>query len=107
VTTRTSSGSPPSAADISVVLLVRDDDGIPVGSGALRLLGDGVAARQRGWTTLRLETGPRQPEAVALYAGATGRSQPSAATWARRASRTRCSSSACSLLADLVVELGR
>jgi GNAT superfamily N-acetyltransferase len=25
------------------------------------------AARDRGWTTLRLETGPRQPEAVALY----------------------------------------
>ncbi|MFL6096936.1 MAG: GNAT family N-acetyltransferase [Blastococcus sp.] len=28
------------------------------------------AARQRGWTTLRLETGPRQPEAVAPHAGA-------------------------------------
>jgi hypothetical protein len=28
------------------------------------------AARLRGWTTLRLETGPRQPEAVALYTGA-------------------------------------
>ena len=25
------------------------------------------AARSRGWTTLRLETGPRQPEAIALY----------------------------------------
>jgi hypothetical protein len=47
VTTRTSSGSPPSAADISVVLLVRDDNGIPVGSGALRLLGDGIAEVKR------------------------------------------------------------
>ena len=27
-------------------------------------------ARGRGWTTLRLETGPRQPEAIALYTGA-------------------------------------
>jgi ribosomal protein S18 acetylase RimI-like enzyme len=27
-------------------------------------------APQRGWTTLRLETGPRQPEALALYRGA-------------------------------------
>jgi hypothetical protein len=26
--------------------------------------------RARGWTTLRLETGPRQPEAIALYVGA-------------------------------------
>ena len=28
------------------------------------------AARERGWTTLCLETGPRQPEAIALYSGA-------------------------------------
>ena len=28
------------------------------------------AARGRGWTTLRLETGPRQPEAIGLYTGA-------------------------------------
>jgi GNAT superfamily N-acetyltransferase len=90
-------GTPPSATDVSVVLLVRDDDGAALGCGALRALGDGVAevkrmyvvpeargrgvskavlkalegaARQRGWTTLRLETGPRQPEAVGLYTGA-------------------------------------
>jgi GNAT superfamily N-acetyltransferase len=96
-------GTPPSAADISVVLVVRDDDGIPVGCGALRFLADGVAevkrmyvvpaargrgvakavltgledaARQRGRTTLRLETGLRQPEAVALYAGAGYRPIP-------------------------------
>ena len=94
-------GTPPSASDISVVLLARDDAGTAVGCGALRALGDGVAevkrmfvarsargrgvwkavlagledaARLRGWTTLRLETGPRQPEAVALYTGAGYRS---------------------------------
>jgi GNAT superfamily N-acetyltransferase len=90
-------GTPQSAADVSVVLLVRDDDGTALGCGALRALGDDVAevkrmyvvpaargrgvskavlrglegaARARGWTTLRLETGPRQPEAVGLYTGA-------------------------------------
>lgn len=90
-------GRPPSATDVSVVLLARDDDGAPLGCGALRSLGDGAAevkrmyvvpaargrgvgrtvlagleaaARERGWTTLRLETGPLQPEAVALYTAA-------------------------------------
>lgn len=87
-------GTPPSAADISVVLVARADDGTALGCGALRVLADGVAevkrmyvaptargrgiaravlagvedaARDRGWTTLRLETGPRQPEAISLY----------------------------------------
>jgi GNAT superfamily N-acetyltransferase len=90
-------GTPPSAADVAAVLVARDAGGEAVGCGALRPLGDGVAeikrmyvvpaargrglsklvlagleaaARDRGWTTLRLETGPRQPEAVALYEGA-------------------------------------
>jgi GNAT superfamily N-acetyltransferase len=90
-------GTPPSAADVSVVLVVRDDDGTALGCGALRALGDDVAevkrmyvvpgargrgvskavlrglegaAREQGWTTLRLETGPRQPEAIGLYTGA-------------------------------------
>jgi GNAT superfamily N-acetyltransferase len=90
-------GTPPSAADVAVVLVARDAAGAAVGCGALRPLGDDVAeikrmyvvpaargrgvsklvlagleaaARDRGWTTLRLETGPRQPEAVALYEGA-------------------------------------
>ena len=74
--------------------MARDDDGTPLGCGALRALGDGAAevkrmyvvpaarrrgvsravlvaleeaARSRGWTTLRLETGPLQTAAVALY----------------------------------------
>ena len=90
-------GTPPSAADISVVLVARADDGEALGCGALRALavdaaevkrmyvapsarGHGVAtallaeledaARRRGWTTLRLETGPRQPEAIGLYVSA-------------------------------------
>jgi GNAT superfamily N-acetyltransferase len=90
-------GTPPSAADISVVLVARDEDGTAIGCGALRELGAGVAevkrmfvrpsirgrgvskavltaledvARDRGWTTLRLETGPRQPEAIGLYTAA-------------------------------------
>ena len=90
-------GAAPSAADVSVVLVARDEDGTPLGCGALRALGDGVAevkrmyvtpaargrgvskavlaaleeaARERGWTTLRLETGPLQPEAIGLYRGA-------------------------------------
>jgi GNAT superfamily N-acetyltransferase len=87
-------GTPPSAADISLVLVARDDEGTALGCGALRALSDDVAevkrmyvvpaargrgvaravldgleeaARHRGWTTLRLETGPRQPEAIGLY----------------------------------------
>ncbi|MFD2092516.1 GNAT family N-acetyltransferase [Blastococcus deserti] len=90
-------GTPPSGADVGVVVVARDDDGTPLGCGALRPLGDGVAevkrmyvvpaargrgisravlaaledtARDRGWTTLRLETGPMQPEAVGLYSSA-------------------------------------
>ena len=96
-------GTHPSAADVSVVVLARDDDGTPLGCGALRALGDGVAevkrmyvvpagrgrgvsravlgaleaaARANGWTTLRLETGPRQPEAIGLYVSAGYRPIP-------------------------------
>ncbi len=107
----TEPGTPPSAADVSVVLVARDDDGTAVGCGALRALGGDVAevkrmyvvpaargrgvskrllagledaARSRGWTTLRLETGPRQPEAIALYEGAGYRPIPAfgAYVWA-------------------------
>jgi GNAT superfamily N-acetyltransferase len=91
---KTEPGRPPSAADISVVLVAREDDGTPLGCGALRDLGAGAAevkrmyvvpaargrgvsravlaaleeaARNRGWTTLRLETGPLQTAAIGLY----------------------------------------
>jgi GNAT superfamily N-acetyltransferase len=102
-------GTPPSAADVAVVLVARDASGEAVGCGALRPLGDGVAevkgmyvvpgargrglskvvlagleaaARDRGWTTLRLETGPRQPEAMALYERAGYRSIPAFGAYA-------------------------
>ncbi|MFC1431706.1 GNAT family N-acetyltransferase [Streptacidiphilus sp. N1-3] len=87
-------GVPPSAADIAVFLVARDEDGTAVGCGALRHLGDGVGevkrmyvspafrgtgvaprildalqqwAGDRGWTSLRLETGIAQPDAVRFY----------------------------------------
>ena len=86
-------GTPPSADDIDVFLIAADDSG-PIGCGALRRLdetsaevkrmyvvpdrrGSGVAvallraledaARTRGWATLRLETGPAQPDAIRFY----------------------------------------
>jgi putative acetyltransferase len=87
-------GTPPSAADIDVFLVAADPSGNPVGCGALRRLdpvtaevkrmyvapasrGSGVAtailralesaALDRGWTTIRLETGPAQPDAMRFY----------------------------------------
>lgn len=93
----TEPGTPPSAADVAVVLVARDADGAAIGCGALRALEPGIAevkrmyvvpeargrgvsrqllaaleaaARERGWSTLRLETGPRQPEAIGLYESA-------------------------------------
>lgn len=102
-------GIPPSAADVGVVLVARSDDGTSLGCGALRHFGDDVAeikrmyvvpeargrgvskallseleaaARARGWTTLRLETGPRQPEAVGLYEQAGYRAIPAFGAYA-------------------------
>ncbi|MFI5889321.1 GNAT family N-acetyltransferase [Actinoplanes sp. NPDC051513] len=87
-------GAAPSAADIDVFVIAVSPDGRAVGCGALRRLdeasaevkrmyvepasrGSGVAAallraleekaRDRGWTTLRLETGPAQPDAIRFY----------------------------------------
>ncbi|GAA2886392.1 N-acetyltransferase [Actinoplanes cyaneus] len=86
-------GGAPEASEIDV-FLVATRDGEPVGCGALRQLddhsveikrmyvspasrGSGVAtavlraledaARRRGWTTMRLETGTAQPEAIRFY----------------------------------------
>lgn len=83
--------------------MARDDDGRPLGCGALRSLGEpvveikrmyvrpeargrgvGVAildelerqARERGFKVVRLETGPLQPEAIGLYARAGYREIP-------------------------------
>ena len=96
-------GDKPTAEDITVFLVARDDDGRALGCGALRSLGEpvveikrmfvrpeargrgvGVAilsaleneARERGFKVVRLETGPLQPEATALYARAGYREIP-------------------------------
>lgn len=90
----TEPGVHPSAADVVVFLVAFDDAGTPLGCGALRQLDDtsaevkrmyvvpaargtGVAtavlraleqaAVDRGWTTVRLETGTGQPDAVRFY----------------------------------------
>jgi putative acetyltransferase len=87
-------GAAPSAADIDVFLVAVTASGRAIGCAALRRLdgrcaevkrmyvepasrGSGVAvallrgleekARARGWTTLRLETGPAQPDAIRFY----------------------------------------
>jgi putative acetyltransferase len=87
-------GAPPSAADIDVFLVATDPSGRAAGCGALRHLdqttaevkrmyvapesrGSGVAtailralesaALDRGWTTIKLETGPAQPDAMRFY----------------------------------------
>ena len=90
-------GTPPSAADVAVVLVARDPSGEAVGCGALRPLGDDVAeikrmyvvpelrgrgvarallraledaAREMGYARARLDTGPKQPHAEHLYRSA-------------------------------------
>jgi putative acetyltransferase len=87
-------GPPPSAADVDLFLIAAAPDGTPLACGALRRLtpasaeikrmyaipaarGTGAAtailralesaAVTRGWTTLRLETGTAQPEAIRFY----------------------------------------
>ncbi|HET6505042.1 MAG TPA: GNAT family N-acetyltransferase [Amycolatopsis sp.] len=87
-------GVKPTAEDVAVFVVARDRRGRAVGCGALRLLdaaaaeikrmyvvpearGGGVAtavlrelethARRRGLTTLKLETGPAQPDAIRFY----------------------------------------
>lgn len=102
-------GPKPTADDISVFVLARDADGAAVGCGALRRLdansaeikrmyvppmyrGRGISrlvlgfleecAVARGWSTLRLETGDQQPEAIGLYAGAGYRRIPNFGAYA-------------------------
>jgi putative acetyltransferase len=87
-------GTKPTADDIAVFLVARDDKGRAVGCGALRRLAAGTAevkrlyvdpsvrgtgaatavlqalearAAGRGWTTLRIETGTAQPEAIRFW----------------------------------------
>ncbi|BDI21959.1 GNAT family N-acetyltransferase [Herbiconiux sp. L3-i23] len=87
-------GTAPSAADIDFFLVARVDDGAAAGCGGLRRLdetsaeikrmyvrpenrGSGVStailreleaeALRRGWSTLRLETGTEQPDAIRFY----------------------------------------
>jgi putative acetyltransferase len=87
-------GPLPSAEDVSVFLMAFGPGGEAIGCGALRALdaesaevkrmyvvpgsrGSGVApallnaledaARERGWTTLKLETGVAQPDAIRFY----------------------------------------
>jgi putative acetyltransferase len=87
-------GTKPTAEDIAVFLVARDGEGHAVGCGALRRLADDVAevkrlyveparrgsgvatallralearAAERGWRTLRLETGTAQPEAIRFW----------------------------------------
>jgi GNAT superfamily N-acetyltransferase len=90
----TEPGVHPTADDVAVFLIAFDDAGTPLGCGALRQLDDtsaevkrmfvepsargtGVAtavlraleqaAVERGWTTVRLETGTGQPDAIRFY----------------------------------------
>lgn len=90
----TEPGAKPTAQDVAVFLVARDDDGTPLGCGGLRVIDGATAeikrmyvvpaargrglgaqiltaleneARARGVTRVKLETGPRQPEAIAVY----------------------------------------
>ncbi|MEU7132471.1 GNAT family N-acetyltransferase [Streptomyces sp. NPDC046261] len=87
-------GVAPSAADIAAFFVAYEDGGTAVGCGGLRYLGDGIGEIKRmyvappwrgsgvaplilrgleewasgqGWTSLRLETGDGQPDAVRFY----------------------------------------
>lgn len=87
-------GVPPSHADIAAFFVAYEDDGSAVGCGGLRALGAGIGeikrmyvapasrgsgvateillaleewARVQGWSSLRLETGDAQPDAVRFY----------------------------------------
>lgn len=109
-------GAKPTASDVLLFVVARDDGGRALGCGALRSLGHpvveikrmyvrteargrGVAAailaelereaRERGFSVVRLETGPLQPEAAALYARAGYREIPCFGVYAG-APKSRC-----------------
>jgi len=90
----TEPGAKPTEADLAAFLVARDEAGEAVGCGALRVLGDETVELKRmyvrpaargqgigrallaaleaeaarlGATRVRLETGPLQPDAIALY----------------------------------------
>ena len=102
-------GDKPTAGDVTVFLVARDETGRPLGCGALRSLGQPVVeikrmyvrpdargrgvgvsilsalereAVARGFRVVRLETGPLQPEAIGLYARAGYREIPCFAAYA-------------------------
>jgi putative acetyltransferase len=108
-------GEKPSAGDVTVFLVARED-GEALGCGALRSLGEPVVeikrmyvrrhargrgvgaailgaleqeARERGFKVVRLETGPLQPEAIGLYADTGYREIPCFAAYAG-APASRC-----------------
>jgi GNAT superfamily N-acetyltransferase len=108
-------GQKPTAADVAVWLVARED-GQALGCGALRSLGEPVVeikrmyvrreargrgigaavlnrleqeAVERGFRVVRLETGPLQPEAVRLYERAGYREIPCFSTYAGGAA-SRC-----------------
>jgi putative acetyltransferase len=109
-------GAKPSRDDVAAFLVARGDDGEALGCGALRSLGEPVCeikrmfvrphargrgigsailealereALARGFRVVRLETGPLQPEAIALYARAGYREIPCFGAYAG-ASASRC-----------------
>src|SRR3954452_17714045 len=108
-------GKAPTAADVAVWVVARDD-GRALGCGALRSLGEPVVeikrmyvrpeargrgigaallhalereAIERGFRVVRLETGPMQPEAINLYARAGYREIPCFGAYASGAA-SRC-----------------
>ena len=109
-------GAKPSADDVALFVVARDENGRAVGMGALRSLGEpvveikrmyvrpeargrgvGVAilnelergARELNFKVVRLETGPLQPEAIGLYARAGYREIPCFGSYAG-APASRC-----------------
>ncbi len=109
-------GSKPDPQEVVAFVIAYDDEGTPIGCCALRSLGEPVVeikrmyvrrqargrgvgvsilealesqARSQGFHVVRLETGPQQPEAIALYARAGYREIPCFGAYAG-AGTSRC-----------------